>query len=222
MRLRHSALLRKDKTMSNIFDIFKSIEKEKTPVGKPELVIAFLGNPGAEYARTRHNAGFMCAEYISEKYGIKMDRARFKALTGEAVFGGKKVLFLKPQTYMNLSGESVKEALSFYKLDSEAQLLVVYDDVYLDTGKLRIREKGSAGGHNGIKSIIYHTETENFARVRIGVGKPPAGYPMPDWVLGKLPENEKERFFESLERAAKAVETIASGKFTEAMNKYNG
>ncbi len=208
--------------MSDIFDIFKSIEKEKTTVGKPELIMAFLGNPGNEYVQTRHNAGFMCAGYISKKYGIAMDRLKFRALTGEASFGGKKVLFLKPQTYMNLSGESVKEALSFYKLDPEERLLVVYDDIYLDTGKLRIREKGSAGGHNGIKSIIAHTGTENFARIRIGVGKPPVGYSMPDWVLGRIPENERERFSNGLERAVAAAELIAEGRFTEAMNRYNG
>ncbi len=210
--------------MSGIFDIFKSIEKEResVPMGAPEFVIAFLGNPGKEYARTRHNAGFMCAEYFSEKNNVNIDRARFKALTAETVFGGKKTLLLLPQTFMNLSGEAVREALNFYKLDAKTRLLVVYDDIYLDVGRLRIREKGSDGGHNGIKSIIYHTGSDAFQRIRIGVGKPPAGYSMPDWVLGRIPENEQKRFFDSLSRAISAAELIVGGKLNEAMNKYNG
>lgn len=211
--------------MADIFDIFKSLEKEKaekTPAGAPEFIIAFLGNPGSEYAKTRHNAGFMCAEHISEKKGIIMDRFKFKALCGEAVFGGKKTLFLKPQTYMNLSGDSIREAVSFYKLDATKQLLVIYDDVYLDTGKVRIREKGSDGGHNGIKSIISNLGTDVFKRIRLGVGKPPIHFPMPDWVLGRLPENELDTFKKAIERASAAAELIAGDKFTEAMNKYNG
>lgn len=210
--------------MGNIFDIFKSIEKESAEVktGAPERLVVFLGNPGKEYERTRHNAGFMLAEYISEKRGIKMDRLRFKALCGEAVFGGVKTLFIKPQTYMNLSGDAVREALSFYKLDPEKQMVVVYDDVYIDPGRLRIREKGTDGGHNGIKSIIAQTDTDVFCRIRVGVGNPPKGYPMPDWVLGVIPEKDRETFFASLERAEKALELIVGGKVNEAMNKYNG
>ncbi len=211
--------------MADIFDIFKSLEKEKAekvPTGAPEFVIAFLGNPGSEYAKTRHNAGFMCAEHISEKYGIVMDRFKFKSLCGEAVFGGKKTLFLKPQTYMNLSGEAVRDALNFYKLDAMKQLLVVYDDIYIDTGRVRIREKGSDGGHNGIKSIIANLGSDGFKRIRLGVGTPPKGYSMPDWVLGKLPENETDAFKAAVERAGAAAELIVGGKFNEAMNKYNG
>ena len=210
--------------MSNIFDIFKSIEKEKTQVktGAPERLVVFLGNPGSEYARTRHNAGFMLSEYMSEKLGIKIDRLRFKALTGEAVIGGVKTLLIKPQTYMNLSGESVREAIDFYKLDPETQMIVVYDDIYLAPGKLRIREKGTDGGHNGIKSIIEHTSTQSFQRIRIGVGTPPKGYSMPDWVLGVIPEADRKSFFESLERAHSALELMLVGKLNEAMNKYNG
>ena len=210
--------------MGNIFDIFKSIEKEKNEVktGAPEKVIAFLGNPGSDYVRTRHNAGFMLADYISEKENVKIDRARFKSLSGEAMLGGKKVLLIKPQTYMNNSGEAVREALAFYKLDADKDLIVIYDDIYLDAGKLRIRQKGSDGGHNGIKSIIYHTSTDGFARIRIGVGKPPKGYSMPDWVLGNIPESDRVAFFESLERAYAALLLMAGGKTDEAMNKYNG
>ena len=211
--------------MADIFDIFKSLEKEKSekvPTGAPEFVIAFLGNPGSEYAKTRHNAGFMCAEHISAEKGILMDRFKFKALCGEAMLGGKKTLFLKPQTYMNLSGESVRDALAFYKLDPIKQFLVVYDDIYIDTGKVRIREKGSDGGHNGIKSIISCLGTDGFKRIRLGVGKPPQGYSMPDWVLGKLPEAEFDAFKSAVVRASKAIELIVADRFTEAMNKYNG
>lgn len=210
--------------MAGIFDIFKSIEKERmsVPVGAPEMVIAFLGNPGSEYLRTRHNAGFMCAEYLEESAKLTIDRLKFHSLTAETVFGGKKVLLMKPQTYMNNSGEAVREAISFYKLSPETQLLVVYDDISLDIGRLRIREKGSDGGQKGVKSIIYQLGTDVFPRIRIGVGKPPAGYSIVEWVLGRIPETDRESFFSALKRAAAAVETIAAGRLSEAMNKFNG
>ena len=208
--------------MGDIFDIFKSIEKEKSaPVGAVSFVIACLGNPGREYERTRHNAGFMCAEYLAEKHGVSVDRGRFKSLCGEFNFGGKRALLLKPQTYMNLSGEAVREAMDFYKLDPATQLLVIYDDIYLDVGKLRIRAKGSDGGHNGIKSINYQLKTDTYARIRVGVGKPPAGWDMPSWVLGRIPENDQKEFFDALERAAFATEMIVSGNMQNAMNKYS-
>lgn len=210
--------------MGNIFDIFKSIEKGRGDLrtGAPDIVIAFLGNPGTQYAKNRHNAGFMLADSIAERRQIKIDRARFKSLVGETVMGGKRLLLIKPQTYMNNSGEAVQEALSFYKLDADKSLIVVYDDIYLDTGKLRIREKGSDGGHNGIKSIICHTSTDGFKRIRIGVGKPPKGCNLPDWVLGNIPSGEFGAFCDSLTRAELALELMAEGKISEAMNKYNG
>ncbi len=210
--------------MPGIFDIFKQIEQERAsvPTGAPEFVVAMLGNPGKEYSRTRHNAGFMCAEYYAEKNNIKIDRAKFKALTAEVIMGEKKTLLLLPQTFMNNSGESVREALSFYKLDPEKQLLVIYDDIYLDVGKVRIREKGSAGGHNGMKSIIYHTGTENFRRIRMGVGKLPDGWSLPDWVLANIPKEDQTKFFDAIPRALAAAELIVAGKQNEAMNKYNG
>ncbi|MBR2460872.1 MAG: aminoacyl-tRNA hydrolase, partial [Clostridia bacterium] len=182
---------------------------------------ACLGNPGREYERTRHNAGFMCAEYLSEKHNVTVDRGRFKSLCGDFYFGEKRALLIKPQTYMNLSGEAVREAIDFYKLDPSKQLLVVYDDIYLDVGKLRIRAKGSDGGHNGIKSISYQLSTDEFSRIRIGVGKPPVGWDMPSWVLGKIPENDQEKFFEALGRAAEAVEVIVKGDLQGAMNRYS-
>ena len=208
--------------MGDIFDIFKSIEKEKkASAGAISFVIACLGNPGRDYDRTRHNAGFMCAEYLSEKYGVAVDRGRFKSLCGEFNFGGKRALLIKPQTYMNLSGEAIREAMDFYKLDPATQLLVIYDDIYLDVGKLRIRAKGSDGGHNGIKSINYQLKTDTYARIRIGVGKPPAGWDMPSWVLGRIPETDQKDFFDALERAAAATEMIVSGNMQNAMNKYS-
>ncbi len=209
--------------MAGIFDLFNSIKKEQElPTGAPGMVIAFLGNPGNEYSRTRHNAGFMCAEYLEESKKLKIDRFKFRSLTAETVLGGKKVLLMKPQTFMNLSGEAVREAVAFYKLDPEKQLLTVYDDISLDVGRLRIREKGSDGGHNGIKNIIYQLGTDVFPRIKIGVGKPPAGFPLVEWVLGRIPKEEQERFFDALKRASAAIETIASGSLVEAMNRYNG
>ena len=207
--------------MGNIFDIFSSIEKERGEPLPVSYVVACLGNPGKEYARTRHNAGFMCAEYLSEKTGIAVDRARFKALCGEMTLGGKRALILKPQTFMNLSGEAVREALAFYNLDPKTQLLVIYDDIYLDVGRLRIRAKGSDGGHNGIKSISYQLGTDEYARIRIGVGKPPVGGDMPSWVLGNIPEKDRESFFETLGRACEAAELIVSGDIQGAMNRYS-
>lgn len=209
--------------MANIFDIFKSIENERnTNENAPvSFIVACLGNPGKEYEHTRHNAGFMCAERISEKYSVKIDRVKFNALCGEVYFGKTRALIIKPQTYMNLSGEAVRAAVDFYKLDPKTQLLVVYDDIYLDVGKLRIRAKGSAGGHNGIKSINFQLGTEEYARIRLGVGKPPVGYDMPSWVLGKLPESDKEAFSEALCRAVEAVDMIARGELSAAMNKYS-
>ena len=208
--------------MGNIFDIFKSIENEKKPdVGPVKFIVACLGNPGRDYERTRHNAGFMCAEYLSEKHKTSIDRGRFKSLCGEMRFGETRALIMKPQTFMNLSGEAVRDAVEFYKLDPATQLLVVYDDIYLDVGKLRIRAKGSDGGHNGIKSINYQLGTDVYPRIRIGVGKPPAGWDMPSWVLGKIPENDREAFFDSLGRATEALEMIVNGDLQGAMNRYS-
>ena len=210
--------------MDRLLAVFKSIEKNKAPEiksGAPQKIIAFLGNPGAEYAFTRHNAGFMLAEYFAEKNSLSFDRLKFSALTAETVIAEKKVLLLKPQTYMNKSGEAVRDALSFFKLSAESSLIVVYDDIYLDVGMLRIRKKGSDGGHNGIKNIIYHTGTDCFERIRIGVGKPPSKDAMVNWVLGKIPETDKQLFSDSLVRAGEALPLMIAGKTDEAMNKYS-
>lgn len=209
--------------MDRLFEILKSLEKKEPEgkIGSPEKIVAFLGNPGSEYTFTRHNAGFMLADYFSEKNGISIDRLRFSSLTAEVTIENKKVLLMKPQTFMNKSGEAVRDALSFYKLDPETSLIVVYDDIYLDVGVLRIRKKGSDGGHNGIKNIIYHTGTDSFARMRIGVGKPPKEQNIVNWVLGKIPETDKENFYGSLTRAGEALPMLIADKTDLAMNRYS-
>lgn len=209
--------------MDRLFEILKSLEKKEPEgkIGSPEKIVVFLGNPGSEYTFTRHNAGFMLADYFSEKNGISIDRLRFSSLTAEVTIENKKVLLMKPQTFMNKSGEAVRDALSFYKLDPETSLIVVYDDIYLDVGVLRIRKKGSDGGHNGIKNIIYHTGTDSFARIRIGVGKPPKEQNIVNWVLGKIPETDKENFYGSLTRAGEALPMLIADKTDLAMNRYS-
>lgn len=205
----------------SIFDIFKQIEKERTPQGPVEFIIVGLGNPGTKYENTRHNMGFMAIDTLAEKVGADIKKLRFKSLTAEATVGGRKVLLMKPTTFMNNSGEAVVEALNFYKLSTE-KLLVLYDDISLDVGKMRIRAKGSAGGHNGIKSIIYLTGSDVFPRIKMGVGqKPNKDYDLADWVLGHFPKEQGEALEQVFANAAAAAELIVSGKTTDAMNKYN-
>lgn len=205
----------------SIFDIFKQIEKERTPQGPVEFIIVGLGNPGTKYENTRHNMGFMAIDTLAEKVGADIKKLRFKSLTAEATVGGRKVLLMKPTTFMNNSGEAVVEALNFYKLSTE-KLLVLYDDISLDVGKMRIRTKGSAGGHNGIKSIIYLTGSDVFPRIKMGVGqKPNKDYDLADWVLGHFPKEQGEALEQVFANAAAAAELIVSGKTTDAMNKYN-
>ncbi len=208
--------------MSGIFDIFKSIENDREAVSRSvSFIVACLGNPGSEYERTRHNAGFMCADRLAEIHGIRIDKKRFGALCGDVCLGDKRALIIKPQTFMNLSGNSVREAMDFYKLDPTTQLLVIYDDIYLDVGRLRIRAKGSDGGHNGIKSINECLGCDEYARIRIGVGKPPVGHDLPSWVLGRFPKEQLEDLSGALERAAEATELIVGGELSNAMNKYS-
>lgn len=183
------------------------------------FLIVGLGNPGREYDNTRHNIGFHAIDIIADKYNIDVNRIKFKGVYGEGFIGGEKVMLLKPTTYMNLSGESIREVMDFYKLDLD-QILVIYDDISLDVGKLRIREKGSAGGHNGIKSIIAHTGSEVFSRIKIGVGQPKGD--LVNHVLGKFSKEESEILNEVLEVVASATEVIIKEDTKEAMNKYNG
>ena len=183
-------------------------------------IIAGLGNPNREYEGTRHNMGFSAIYQIADRYNIKMNIARHKALIGTGIIAGEKVMLVMPQTYMNLSGESIGEILRFYKL-SPADLIILYDDIDLDVGKLRIRAKGSAGGHNGIKSIIAHIGTETFDRVRIGVGHKPEGWDLADHVLSRFSKEELPVVRDSVSRAADAIEVIISSGIEAAMNKFN-
>ena len=183
-------------------------------------IIAGLGNPGKKYENTRHNMGFLAVDLLAEKYGIRIDKIKFKALVGEGRIAGQKVLLVKPQTYMNLSGQSIVEVMNFYKVEIE-NLIVIYDDINLAPGKLRIRPKGSAGGHNGIKNIIAHLGTQVFPRIRIGVGEKPKGWDLADYVLGRFSKEEEPVVREALEKAAKACSEIITEDVTSAMNKYN-
>lgn len=194
--------------------------RSTVPAGPVEFLIVGLGNPGRQYENTRHNAGFITLDVIAGKAGARVDRIKFKGLCGEGMLGGKKVLFLKPSTFMNLSGQSVQEAMSFYKLPPE-KVLVIFDDISLDPGKLRIRRKGSDGGHNGIKNIIYLSGKDTFPRIKMGVGKKPnPGWDLADWVLSRFTEDEQKALLDAAGKAASAAELIVQGNIDKAMNLY--
>lgn len=184
-------------------------------------IIAGLGNPGKKYEGTRHNIGWQVMDELADKHRIRIMESRFKGLVGKGVIGGEKVLLLKPLTYMNLSGESIGEAVRFYKIDETSRLIVVSDDISLDVGQLRMRKKGSAGGHNGLKNIISHLGSEEFMRIRIGVGDKPAGSDLVDYVLGSFSKEEKKILDETKRNAVLAIETIISDGIDKAMNLYN-
>lgn len=185
------------------------------------FIIAGLGNPDRQYEGTRHNVGFDVIDRIAEKYNISVDVKKHRALIGKGVIEGQKVILAKPQTYMNLSGESIGSLVDYYKIDGEHELLVIYDDINLGVGQLRIREKGSAGGHNGIKNIIAHLGTQVFPRIRVGVGEKPARYDLADYVLGHFSKAEKELMDEGYEHAVNAVGMILCGRIGDAMSEYN-
>lgn len=185
------------------------------------FVIAGLGNPTSQYEGTRHNVGFDVIDTLADQYNISMTERKGKALCGKGIIAGQKVLLMKPQTYMNLSGESIRAIADFYKIDAETEFLVIFDDVSLDVGQLRIRKKGSAGGHNGIKSIISHLGTSNFMRIKVGVGEKPKEYDLADYVLGHFTKEEKEVMADGYKRAVKAVEMLVTGDVEAAMNEYN-
>lgn len=185
------------------------------------FVIVGLGNPGKNYEKTRHNAGFMAIDAIADKYGISIKEKKHKALCGTGVIEGQKVLLVKPQTYMNLSGESVGEVLNFYKLDPEEEMLVIFDDISLAPGNIRIRKKGSAGGHNGIKSLITHTGTQGFMRIKVGVGEKPKGWDLADYVLGHFSEDDTKKLEEVMPDIVRAAVLMMQGDVDKAMNDYN-
>lgn len=208
--------------MDKLFSLFKQIETEKVPAAPIDFMVVGLGNPGDKYRYTRHNTGFLALSYMAQKLNFDISKARFNALCGEAMLGTHRTLFLLPQTFMNNSGEAVRPAMDFYKIPVE-RVLVVYDDISLPCGKLRIRPSGSAGGHNGIKSIIEHTGSENFPRIKIGVGeKPHPEMDLADWVLSGFSQEERAVLFEKFDKAYQAAALIADGKINEAMNRCNG
>ena len=187
-----------------------------------EWLVVGLGNPGEKYAKTRHNMGFLTLDLLAEREKIRIDRLKFKAVTAQATFGGARCLLMKPQTFMNLSGEAVREAAQFYKIPPE-KVLVIYDDVSIPVGKIRVRPSGSAGGHNGIKNIIAHLGTDQFPRVKVGVGAPGQEGDMIDWVIGNPSQAERKILQDSFDRAIGAAECIIreDGNCQKAMNLYN-
>ena len=190
--------------------------------GGAEWIVAFLGNPGLKYNGTRHNAGFMAADAMEKKLGVSINKMRFKALTQTVDISGKKVLLMKPQTYMNLSGDAIVQAANFYKVPPE-RVIVVSDETALPIGRLRIRRGGSAGGHNGLKSVIARLGTDQFPRIRLGVGdKPHPDYDLADWVLSNIPKEDQEAFQTALHHAAEAALCIVENGTEKAAAAYNG
>ena len=209
--------------MSNLSELFEKIRNNSNSSGSNQPVthiVCGLGNPGEKYTFTRHNAGFMALDYLSEKYKFKINKLKYKALISDTVLFGKRVLVMKPQTFMNLSGEALIEAVRFYKIPTE-NIIVIYDDISLDIGKMRIKRKGSAGGHNGIKSIISLLGTDIFPRIKLGVGAPENPDEMIDWVLGTIPKDAQNDFFSVIEKVPGAIELILNDKIEKAMNDYN-
>ena len=184
-------------------------------------IIAGLGNPTKQYENTRHNIGFMAIDALADKYDINMIECKHKSLIGKGMINGTKVILVKPLTYMNLSGEAIRAVSEYYKIDETEELLVIYDDISLDIGQIRIRKKGSAGGHNGLKSIIANLGHDTFRRIKIGVGGKPEGYDLADYVLGHFNGEEIAVMKDSLERTQRAVNLILEGKVDAAMNEYN-
>lgn len=195
--------------------------KSRPVTGTPEFIVAGLGNPGNKYEATRHNTGFVFIDMLADKYSLKVNRIKFKAVTAIAEIAGHKCLVMKPQTFMNESGQSIREAASFYKIPPE-NIIIVFDDVSLDCGKMRIRRKGTDGGHNGIKSIIYHLRSDNFPRIKLGVGKKPhPDYDLADWVLSDFSKDESALMRNAAGEAIEALELMVNGEIDEAMSKFN-
>ena len=200
-----------------LFDRFKNQEK-----GQEFFVIAGLGNPGREYAETKHNVGFCVIDRLAEKYHIDVTKFKQKALIGDGTINGRRVLLVKPQTFMNLSGESIREIVNFYKIPQD-RFVVIYDDTSMPAGQIRLREKGSHGGHNGIRNIIDYLQTDGFPRIKVGVGaKPHPDYNLADWVLSVYTEDEMKKISEAAKKCLGAVEMIIRGEFEAAMSRYNG
>ena len=206
--------------MSSIFDLFKQIEK-KPETSAISFIIAGLGNIGKQYENTRHNAGFLAIDYIAKELGVKIDRVKFHSTVAEAEIAGVRVLLMKPTTLMNNSGVAIGEAAAFYKIPPE-RVLVLHDEISFDPGIIRIRRKGSAGGHNGLKSIIAHLSSEDFPRIKIGVGKKPTPeYDLVNWVLGRFSEADMKAMSDKFADIYSASQLIARGDIDGAMNRYS-
>ncbi|HEY5587063.1 MAG TPA: aminoacyl-tRNA hydrolase [Ruminiclostridium sp.] len=183
-------------------------------------LIIGLGNPGTKYENTRHNVGFDTIDYLSKKYNIRLSRIGFKSVYGEGEIEGTRTILLKPQTFMNLSGESVRDIVAWYKMPLE-RVIIIYDDIDLDLSKIRVKPKGSAGTHNGMKSIIYQLQADEFPRIRIGIGRPPEKWDLADYVLSKFPKADREIIDQSIEKASEAAIMIAKSGPEKAMNNFN-
>lgn len=189
--------------------------------GTHEFLIVGLGNPGNKYTYTRHNSGFLCLDMLSQKLNFRIDKLKFKSLICDTKINGHRCIVMKPQTFMNNSGEAIRECANFYKIKPE-NIIVIYDDISLDVGKLRIRRKGTDGGHNGIKSIIYHLNSDQFPRIKLGCGKKPhPDYDLADWVLSEFKKDEQKALEPALENACKAIELLLDNQIDKAMNLYN-
>ena len=208
--------------MADIFELFKKISTENTTSREPiSHVIVGLGNPGAQYLHTRHNAGFLAIDYMCNKYNARVNKSAHKGLVGEATIAGKRVLLVKPQTFMNLSGECVRAVLDFYKIKPE-NLIIIYDDISLNVGRLRVRRDGSAGGHNGIKSLIEHLGTQIFPRVKVGVGqKPHPDYDLASWVLSEFSKEDLNNLESTFPIVCEGIEKILTSSIDDAMQICN-
>ena len=201
--------------------LFEKWKTNRSPSGAPEFLIVGLGNPGPKYEFTRHNAGFLCMELLAQQLGVKIDRIKFKSVVADVAIEGSRCILMKPQTFMNNSGEAVRDAANFYKIPPE-HIIILFDDISLPPGKLRIRRKGSDGGHNGIKSILYLLGSDQFPRIKLGVGaKPRPDYDLADWVLSTFQKDELSRMKEAMEKACEAVPLLVREETDRAMNLYN-
>ena len=201
--------------------LFEKWKTNRSPSGAPEFLIVGLGNPGPKYEFTRHNAGFLCMDLLAQQLGVKIDRIKFKSGVADVAIEGSRCILMKPQTFMNNSGEAVRDAANFYKIPPE-HIIILFDDISLPPGKLRIRRKGSDGGHNGIKSILYLLGSDQFPRIKLGVGaKPRPDYDLADWVLSTFQKDELSRMKEAMEKACEAVPLLVREETDRAMNLYN-
>ena len=199
--------------------LFEKWKTNRSPSGAPEFLI--VGNPGPKYEFTRHNAGFLCMDLLAQQLGVKIDRIKFKSVVADVAIEGSRCILMKPQTFMNNSGEAVRDAANFYKIPPE-HIIILFDDISLPPGKLRIRRKGSDGGHNGIKSILYLLGSDQFPRIKLGVGaKPRPDYDLADWVLSTFQKDELSRMKEAMEKACEAVPLLVREETDRAMNLYN-